>query len=696
MTTRTFFDKGVYKSTLKRFSLGSVLYFIMLFLCTGMLILLAYEPEVGSSSDVLRVHPNVLREDLIYPSMTIAFVVPTVVALLVYRFIHSKKTSIFVHSLPVTRCANYVSTLAGAFTLMALPVIANAAVLSVISLCGYGNYFQPADTVIWALFNILVLFIMFSVSTFAAMCTGNSFALVALNGIFIFAPIIMASITETILLEFLYGYSYERNLLQFMEKTNPAVFLTETADLINRGYGIEIGKTVAFIIFAIALYVLSYFVYKFRHVETSEEVAGFKVLNPIFKYAIAFAGTIAVFSVFTVFLPEKPVLFTFIVILASIIFYFGSEMILKKTVKVWHSYKGYLAFGAVFAAIIMFLGLTSVFGYETYVPEFEDVESAAIYNYYYQDEEPFTINEALNKYIIEVHRDFVNDENRSILNHDTYHDTRIHITYKLKNGKVVTRRYGVDNKTNDAVMNEVYKYQEYKEACEVVFDENIKTVKSISIGGYDIEEADAVLAELFECIKEDFTNLSYAELHFGGKYCYINFIPYENDGYRGTKMSMPAENFENLIYYDIINFYITPYFEKTLGWLDDNGYGNIVASVLSVSDKSVTSINLADMSDVMLSYHYGDTDIDCEITDEAEIEMLRKIFNGYYVEDTPSCGFDDDISITFNDEIWFCPALDGCSMFRVRNTDMYISVTDEERAEFNAIVEKYGMVFPCV
>ncbi len=471
MTTRAFFDKGVYKSTLKRFSLGSVLYFIMLFLCTGMIILLAYEPGENYYNNY---REFILSEQFIYPSAWIAMVVPTVVALLCYRFVHSKKNSIFTHSLPVTRKANYISTLAGAFTLMALPVILNAIVLSVISLCGYGGYYMPSDTVIWALFNLFVLFIMFSVSTFSAMCTGNSFALVAINAAFIFVPLLIASITETILVEFLYGYSYKRNLLEFATEINPAVFIAETAENIPYRNEIDFVKMICFIAFAVALYILSYFVYRLRHTETSEDVAGFKALNPIFKYFITFVGTLGVFSLFSMFLAEKKVLFTFVVILASVVFYFGSEMILKKTVKVWNSYKGYLVFGGAFTAFILFLGLTSVFGYETYVPEFEEIEEAAIYNYYYQGEEPFTSNEALNRYIIEVHGDFVEKENRSILNHEAYHDTRIHITYKLKNGKTVTRRYGVSYTKNDEIMSEVYNYTEYKEACEVVFDKKLK------------------------------------------------------------------------------------------------------------------------------------------------------------------------------------------------------------------------------
>lgn len=694
MTARAFFDKGIYKSTLKRFALGSVLYFIMLFLCTGMMVLMAYEPWEGL--DVHRYY--YMMEELIYPSMAIALVVPTVVALLCYRFVHSKKTSIFVHSLPVTKTANYISTLAGAFTLMAFPVILNGVILSCLSsFGGYAYLFSVQNTLVWTLFNLLTLFIMFSVSTFAAMCTGNSFALVAINAILLFAPLLIASITETILLEFLYGYSYKRNLLEFASEINPAVFITELAESIVSDSAVDIVGMICFIVLAVVLYVLAYFVYKHRRIETSEDVAGFKILNPIFKYFVTFVGTISVFALFTMFLPEKTLLFTFIVILASVIFYFGSEMLLKKTVKVWHSYKGYLVFGCVFTAFILFLGLTSVFGYETYVPKFEDVEEAAIYNYYYQDEEPFTDNEALNKYIIEVHRNLVNSENRPILNHDEYHYTRLHITYKLKSGKIVTRRYGIAHADNSAIMTEVYKYKAYKEACETVFDDNIKEVRSITIGKAEVEEKPEVLAELFECIKEDVLNLSYDELrNGGGRYCSIGFVPLQVPDYRGPAVTMTADNFEHLEYIDTRNINISCYFTNTLNWLDDNGYGHIRGGLLSNLYGDYETIKLGDMTGVELTYHTGAVEIDHVIEDEADIEALKEIFNGYYDDFTNHYAeFDEDVSISFgNNEIWFCPALDGANAFLLKDTGKYISITDKEMTQFKAIAEKYGMVLP--
>lgn len=571
MTIRAFFDKGIYKNTVKRFSLGSVLYFITLFLCTGMLMLLAYEPD----SFYYDGRGLILEEEFVFPSIFIAFFVPTIVALLVYRFVHSKKASIFTHSLPITRMANYISTTLGAFTLMALPVMANGVVLSIISLCGYGRSFRLGDVCIWVLCNLLVLFIMFSIAAFSAMCTGNSFAMIAINVMVLFSPLLIATITETVLLEFLFGYSYKRNLLEFAAEINPVLFLGEMMDKISYGAAIDTSALAAFLVLAVVLYVASGFIYKLRHTETSEEVAGFKVLNPVFKYFVAFVGTLAAFALFSQFIADKCILFIFIIILASIIFYFGGEMLLKKSIKVWRSYKGYLAFIGVFTAFILFLALTSVFGYETYVPKVEDIEEAAIYNYYYQNEEPFTKSEELNKYIVELHKDFVKKENRTILNTAYYPGTRIHITYKLKDGKLITRRYWVYDDTKDSIMNKVYEYEEYKKAVESIFNERIERIESVSIGKYDIVLSSDKLNELVEAMKKDVLELGYDKLHLGGtgKWSSIRFVSKEE-----TNTSVRSSDRMN-VYFDWAEVYITKHYENTFKWLDENGYGHVAEYV---------------------------------------------------------------------------------------------------------------------
>ena len=76
MTLKTsLFNKGIYKSTLRRYAWGSILYFILLFLCTGMMILLNENPDsVNSYGSYRRI--LILSDYMIIPmllTMTVIF-----------------------------------------------------------------------------------------------------------------------------------------------------------------------------------------------------------------------------------------------------------------------------------------------------------------------------------------------------------------------------------------------------------------------------------------------------------------------------------------------------------------------------------------------------------------------------------------------------------------------------------------------
>ena len=146
MTSKTsLFNKGIYKSTIRRFLWGSVLYFIMLFVSTGMMIFLNEDPNYANTYWSSRAQSAILSTDYMILPMLMSMVVPTITGLLLFRFIHSKKTSVFVHSLPVKRETNFVSSVLAALTLMAVPVILNTIILIIMSATTFSLHFSVGD-----------------------------------------------------------------------------------------------------------------------------------------------------------------------------------------------------------------------------------------------------------------------------------------------------------------------------------------------------------------------------------------------------------------------------------------------------------------------------------------------------------------------------------------------------------------------
>ena len=91
---------------------------------------------------------------------------------------------------------------------------------------------------------------------------------------------------------------------------------------------------------------------------------------------------------------------------------------------------------------------------------------------------------------------------------------------------------------------------------------------------------------------------------------------------------------------------------------------------------------------------YGATSV---LTQE-EAERIFELFDGkVMIDDNPSCGFGEDVSVSINDgEYVFYIAQDTCPVIYYKNYDKYISVSDSEQETLYSILEKYGFHFPCV
>jgi len=572
MTLKTsFFNKGIYKSTIRRYAWGSMLYFAILFLITGMVILLTANPE-----RIERYYGErqlILSSDYMIFPMLLSMVVPTVTGLLIFRFVHSKKASVFIHSLPVSREANYISSVLAAFTLMAFPVILNSAVLMIISLSGYGKLFSVGACLVWMLLNLLSLFIMFSCTCLAAVITGNSFAVVVINILaHTFVLILSAGFLKLASL-FLHGFSQEYTFVDVILKNTFPVRLSEIMTMWGYSerpfeqYGVSIAK---FTGISVLFYILSGFLYKKRRMETVEDVAGFSCLNIIFKYALTFMAFLGAYSLLCGVTEGNLAILWCMVIITAAIIYFGAEMLLKKTFRVWRSYKGFAVILAVFAAVICVFKFTAFFGYETRIPETEDIQAVSLYEYY-NDEKPVFEDAGIVQMVKEIHSEMISDKD------EKEEHSAIHIEYLLKNGKIMHRRYRIDEKIHK-VMNRMYENLEFKKANERIFRPMDEIYKIRVRGQSSSEEITAAekKVELISCIKEDVGKLSYSHIHsdawsFG--------IEIEYAAYKGSLT--PSKTYPTItdsegkrVQYIYIS--INPSFEKTVKWIKENGYWDIV------------------------------------------------------------------------------------------------------------------------
>jgi len=558
MTSKTsFFNKGIYLSSLRRFSWGSVVYFVILFMFTGLNCILSIQPNrPGLYGSYYFSNSLILSNEYIVIPLLLAVVVPTVTAILIMRFVHSKGYAIFAHSLPVSRKANYISSVLAGLTLMVVPVILNGLILVIISFCGYGAFYTVSDCFVWIGLNVFSLFTIFSCAVLASVVTGNGFASVAVNALihgFLFIAVLTFSVMAEV---YIAGFSSSSVIFDRLMENNFVTFCVSLSNENFRG-NMSALKYIELALISVIIYIAAYFLYRSRKIETASDVAGFKCLNSIFKYSVTFLATMFIFAIFADNIRNNFTALYIIILIISAVLFFGLEMLLKKTLKVGYAYKGYIGLLVVFAAGIGIFNGTGCFGYETRVPEPAAIESAALYHYYYQEEKPFVTKPEIIEEIVKTHSEIVSD----IESYVPYGYGTIHIEYNLKNGMTMERVYRLSDEDRDRIMNKIYDFKEVKMATESVFIKNVKEV--VYEPDIPIKEMD----EFLEVIRNETLSLSYDEIRTGD---------YPKDIDRGIRIDYESGEIEleNGPVSTVSGRYISlnKNYKKTLKWLEEKGY----------------------------------------------------------------------------------------------------------------------------
>ncbi len=630
MTSKTsLFNKGIYVSTLKRFKWGSLLYFVILFMITSLLLILTTDTKYRLSADNSFLYDG----EWIIPSVITGMLVSTVVGMLVFRFLHSKKSAVFTHSLPVCRASMYISTVLASLTLMLAPIILNGIVLLIMALTSFSRFITVGSCFVWVGINMLCIFLMFSCTCLVSVITGNSFAVVGLNILFHSIVPLVTVLLGAVARYFLYGFSDISEAIERVSYGNFPAWLVWLSGNVNervvqcfatKGF---LSRFIGYILIAILFYVIAMVLYKKRNIENAEDVAGFKCLNPIFKYIVTFLGTLGMFAIMLGNIKNTPAAFTAVVLITSAILYFGAEMVLKKTFKVIKSYRGYVVFIIAFGLMICVFAFTSFFGYETYVPNAEEVEGVAVYDYHNNGYTPFVSKKEVIDYTINMHKGFLSDEKMYIIedfekhHSDERYSDRITVEYKMKDGNVVERMYWLSNSEFYAHMTDLYKFESVKYESEPVLYNQEKRLYRIYLssglfGCFDIED-EAAIKEFYQVIIKDIEGLDYNQIYLDGASMYSAGIEWVTEEEDGRPRTFYSEHYS-----------INSNFKNTLKWIEDMGYGSY-------------SENTADMN-VYVKYQNIKADFDYNKFDYSDAVPL---VNEPLAEDLVYKVMDDDVEI---------------------------------------------------
>jgi ABC-2 type transport system permease protein len=394
----------------------------------------------------------------------IMFTIPVLLAIFIFRYLHVKLSADYIHSLPFRRQSLFYYHLCFSMLVLLLPIVITAAILLFLQSALDLDYFLSAYEIArWIGTTFLIELLVFFASVFTGMITGMS----VLQGVLFYIMLVFpAGITVLVVMNiqyFLYGFSTEYYLNQNIERIVP---LFRSFELAHRPLTWK--EIVAYLVLIVVFFALSLWVYKKRDIETAGQAIAFRSLRPIFKYGVAFCFML----VGGLYFGETQSDFAWIVfgyVTASALGYFVAEMMLEKTWRVFHKWKGYLYFVIGMLVIGIFLKI-DIIGYEKRLPSLAEIER--IYfseETYYLNEEieayvspkPFFATKENMKNIYLLHQQIIKD--KEIVKRPSSTSRSAVFVYELKNGNKIVRSYEIPFEKYKSFYKPIVESKEYKQ-----------------------------------------------------------------------------------------------------------------------------------------------------------------------------------------------------------------------------------------
>lgn len=502
-------------------------------------------------------------------------IVPVLVAVLLFRYLQVDKSAVMMHSLPFKRSSHYASHCLAGFVLLIIPAVINSLILIFLNyVTVLGNFYTLPKIFTWLGLNIFFCMFFYCITVFVGMFTGSSIAQIVFAYIIQILPIGIYVLLKFSLDQLLFGFG-EATYSLFIEDNHPLFFL------LNGGPPVDshtAGYFIAYILASAAFLILGWFVYKYRRLETAGDIIAFPTLYPVFKYGMTFCLMLVGGTYFCGASRQSLPMLIVGYVIASALGYFIAEILIHKSFKVLHFYKGFLYYMAVIVILLGGLSL-DVSGFVKRVPSPEEVEKVYFgYNYnewfyfekeknpeflesryhdneYFKNNPPILLESQENiAGVIELQKHLIKERKKKA-------GSSRYIIYTLKNGDYIVRQYAINeaDQNDAALLKPIYKSLEYKRlefpAINLVPDDiKLMTVRDERSGKRPvILTGTKDIRELTELLKDETIKMSYTDMT-SNKDSYIWVSVLENN----------KRNEQNIL--------VKSSFTSLLNWLKDKGY----------------------------------------------------------------------------------------------------------------------------
>jgi len=456
---RALFNKGVCLNYLKRYWPLWLAYLIIVMMTVPGGILPQLDNQyIRTEDDAFWFFVDMNRTVLRVGSGTVGLSIVSgiIAAMVMYSYMYTTRGCTMMCSLPVRRETLFITTyLTGLMPMLLVDILAVAVTAAPALSSGYVDGIN-----LWRLLAMLTLsnVAFYSFGVFCAVLTGNIVVLPAVYFILNVAVVLAESTVREVLDILIYGFNEMGGKLTGFSPIAASASSWfypqgETAEVVKNGqrYMEETGKftidhfNVLFIYCAVglALVALALYIYRRRDMECAGDVVAVPILKPIFKYCMCFGvafcfATVVYNNVFYRIAngSAETVAVLLLLLVGAFIGYFVSEMLMQKTLRVFGSkWKGYIISAALLSVFVLAVEL-DVTGYEKYIPQVDEIESAGIAYYEGSNLEKEESLKALTDYHALLLAEKKANESATISEY-------IVIDYNLENGKAISRRYPI-------------------------------------------------------------------------------------------------------------------------------------------------------------------------------------------------------------------------------------------------------------
>lgn len=385
--------------------------------------------------------------EMAHLSLVLAVVFGVLAAMAVCSHLYNARSANFFGSLPIRREGLFVTHYLAGLAFLLAP----SGVVFVLTLLieAAGGTVELAALGFWLAVTCGECLFFYSLAVFCGMFTGHILALPAFYGIFNVLTWALCVLASAVFHRFYYGFNGFGPWMQtLVEWLTPVMKLGSGvggwyADGLFQSRGLD--SVAAYAGAALLLAGASFLLYRVRRLESAGDVVSVRCMRPVFQYGVAFCAGLTFGMATTSFLGGQEPTLMISILVWGVAGYFAAQMLLDKSFRVFKKWKGGLAVAGVFTALFLVVGF-DLTGFETWVPspdqvDYVELEGANLCSLadggdYLRAEEG---GPEFVKYAVLLHQAAV--DQRGTHPGGTASETNLYLTYHMKDGSTLSRRY---------------------------------------------------------------------------------------------------------------------------------------------------------------------------------------------------------------------------------------------------------------